>query len=154
MPQSPNPSSPRESIAVARRLFGLQGSVEMSDAEMLASAERLGTCVPEALARWFGPYGSLALVSRALVIAEAEQRALSCVTVESTQSPRLAGIAASAERFGSSAMTDGIIALTAALYELLGRLIGNDLAVQLLDQCAAKARAASTDDVPHTKSDP
>jgi hypothetical protein len=155
VPHSPySPPSP-EWVAEARRLFARSSAANVSDAELLSSAERIGECVPDALARWFGPYGSLALMTRALAIAAAAHRSLGAVTVESSQSPRLVGMAASARTYGAHEIAEGVIALLAALIELLCRLIGDDLALKLLEPCAAPtdraiSNASSNGQGPHT----
>ena len=104
----------------------------------MTSVEYIGTCVPDALARWFGSYGSLALVTRALAITVPEHPALTTVTAASAQSPRLIGLAASARVHGATATANAVTALLASLVELLGRLIGDDLALMLLEPCASR----------------
>jgi hypothetical protein len=147
------------SRAVARRLFLESAGSATDDAALVQAAERTCACVSDGLARWFGPYGSLALVSRALGIAQARHPSLASVNVSSTPSPRFTGFAASAQSHGASAMVDGVVTLLAALDELLGRLIGDDLTRMLLEQCAASSAAdargerATNEDLPHTMSE-
>ncbi|MEO8563856.1 MAG: hypothetical protein ABI601_17385 [bacterium] len=122
---------------MARTIFAAQSEGRTDDDALIESAERIGTCVPDGLARWFGTYGSLALVTRALAIAQAGHPALASVIVSSSPTPRLIGVSASVQSHGTSATADAIITLLATLYELLSRLIGDDMALGLLSQCAA-----------------
>jgi hypothetical protein len=135
-PHSPHRPVSEAALEVARRLFAATDHTRADDAALIASAERICGCVPDGLARWFGPYGSLALVSRALAIAEASHPALAAVSVSTSPAPRLIGVSASAKSYGTAATSDAIITLLATLYELLGRLIGDDMALVLLEQCA------------------
>lgn len=146
MPHAPaRPIAPR-TLDVARGIFGIAETGTAGDAAVLDSSERIAACVPDALARWFGPYGSLALVARALAIAEAEHPALSGVTAASGSSPRLLGLGEAVRTSGSAATAQGIVTWLAALLELLGRLIGDDLALMLLEPCAPALADASAGD--------
>jgi hypothetical protein len=154
MPHSPHRPTSAHAIDVARRVFGSTDDGVAGDDALLESSERIGSCVPDALARWFGPYGSLALVARALAIAESEHPALSGVTAASGASPRLVGLGASAGTHGSLATSQGVIAWLAALLDLLGRLIGDDLALLLLEPCAVSHPDASAGDPRANDSEP
>jgi hypothetical protein len=114
----------------------------MDESARIEMIERLGVCIPEGLSRWFGPYGALALVTRALTSARAKHAALAPVSVTTDAPARaavLAGIGESARLHGSAAVIEGFVAWAAALSDLLGRLIGEDLASRLLRQCAVVA---------------
>jgi hypothetical protein len=86
------------------------------------------------LGRWFGPFGFHALFSRALAEARSQHPALESVRIHSATEPSLDGLAESVERYGADAVTEGIIAMLMAFIDLLSRLIGEDMALKLLDQ--------------------
>ena len=88
----------------------------------------------ENLSRWVGIEGSNALVARALARARADHPALSNVRYTSQSAVCLDGLAESARLHGAGAATDGVVAILTALIDLLGRLIGEDLAMRLVEQ--------------------
>lgn len=69
---------------------------------------------------------------------------MATVEVSSTPSPRLIGVAASARSHGAAATADGVVTLLATLDELLGRLIGADMTLVLLEQCAVPSASDQT----------
>jgi hypothetical protein len=121
---------------IAKRLFALQNGVMPGGDGSAASGEQLFARLLAGLSRWFGPYGSAALVTRALVRAQVEHPALASVVVSSTESPSLTGFTESVQAHGSAACASGVVATLTSLAELLGRLIGDDLAASLLEQSA------------------
>ncbi len=139
MPLAPQASlSPLSDVAreIANRLFARELAGTSDDAARVAAAERICLRVSEGLSRWFGTFGSRALIARALVRAQASHPALAAVTSADEPAPCLSGLAESARAHGAQAATDGVITLLAALADLIGRLIGDDLAASLLDQSA------------------
>ena len=112
---------------------------------MLASIDRVCGRVADSLTRWFGPYGALALLTRALARAQSAQPSLAAITVSSSASPSLNGFAESAKAHGVQATAEGVIALLAVLTDLIGRLIGTDLALNLLEQSAPRSSTPGND---------
>lgn len=88
----------------------------------------------ENLSRWVGVDGSTALFARAIAEAKLEHPALSNVRYSRHSSVCLDGLAESAQIHGSRAAAEGVTAVLTALIELLGRLIGEDLAIRLVEQ--------------------
>ncbi len=86
------------------------------------------------LTRWFGLFGYHALLSRALAEAKRSHQALDDIRIRSATDPCLERLPESVERYGTDAVTEGIIAMLMALIDLLSRLIGEDMALKLLDQ--------------------
>jgi hypothetical protein len=83
------------------------------------------------LGRWIGDGGFGALLERALAKARVEHPVLdeiSCLGEDAS------AIEAAMRPGGSARVSDGLVALVAGLVELLGRIIGADMAVQLVDQ--------------------
>ena len=103
--------------------------------------------VLEDLSRWVGIDGAAALLGRALTHAQADHPALRRVRFAYGSSGCLEGIADSVAAHGARAVADGVAAILIALIELLGRLIGDDMAMQLIEQ-SVPARAPG--DAPST----
>jgi hypothetical protein len=99
-----------------------------------AATERVCGRVSEYLSRWVGTDGSGALFARALASAQAEHPALGNVRYSRQSAVCLDGLAESARTHGAGAAADGVTAILAALIELLGRLIGDDIAIRLVEQ--------------------
>ncbi|MEO7456550.1 MAG: hypothetical protein ABIY52_09840 [Gemmatimonadaceae bacterium] len=121
-------------IKLARQLLGGEIHGEMSDDATIVAAEQVCTVVTAGLSRWFGAYGSHALVTRALASVQASHPALRGVAM--TEAHCLVGLAESASAHGAMATREGVVAMFAALADLLGRLIGDELALSLLQQSA------------------
>ncbi|MEO7520910.1 MAG: hypothetical protein ABIW79_03740 [Gemmatimonas sp.] len=128
---SPPPEhSPGE---LARRLFEYEVA-SAHPGEGTAAAERLIERVYAGLSRTFGAFGAQALLGRAISRASADHPVLAHVTVQGEPTSPVRGITEAAEAHGTEATSDGVIALLTALIQGLGRLIGDDLAVILLEQ--------------------
>jgi hypothetical protein len=137
------------SVDFARRLVTQATGDSTGEAARNSAADAVFVAVADGLARWFGPYGSLALVSRALSSVQRQHAALAGVTVTAsvlTRSPALSGIAECRRSHSEGDVTEGVIAILASLTDLIGRLIGEDLAANLLEQSVARGTAALTND--------
>jgi hypothetical protein len=99
--------------------------------EVAAAAERLCTQLRSGLGRWIGADGYRALLDRALVLVRAEHPALGGVSCLGEDDP---ATAAAAQAYGAREVAAGIVALVAALIELLGRIIGEEMASRLVEQ--------------------
>jgi hypothetical protein len=101
------------------------------------AADRVCRRVSDELAHWIGADGCRALFARALAIAqEGGHPALKKVRISTGPVYCLDGLTDSVSHHGAAAVTDGAAAVLSALIELLGRLIGDDMALSLLDQSA------------------
>ena len=123
----------------------------------LARAVRVCGDVQAGLSRWFGPFGSLALLNRALSRAQADHASLLGVQFSVTDPPRLGGAPDRRAAHDDAATTAGIAAMLVSLSDLIARLIGDDLAINLLTQSVTMipARAAEGDTgAPHDKHQP
>lgn len=146
---SSSPAEPMPASQLAHRLIVGQLQGDADHGAMVAAAERVCTLMPAGMSRWFGPYGSHALMTRALARAAADHPALATVTVDATRNPCLVGLSESATIHGAEAAIAGAVAMLTALATLIGRLIGDDLAGQILEQSltspsTADAVAATT----------
>jgi hypothetical protein len=100
----------------------------------LAVAEMVGRQLATTLSRWFGPYGYHALLTRALADALRSHPALGAVRVKSPTDPAIVGLADASAAHGIDATMEGVTTLLATMVDLLGRLIGEDLAMNLMEQ--------------------
>jgi hypothetical protein len=158
VPVSQGPRSSLSGVAreLAARLFAVELDGASDDAALIAAAERLSERIPAGLSRWFGGYGSLALVTRALA-AQAAHPALSD-TVDVASSPKSgplrSRIDVSARLHDARTTADGLIAVIATLADLIARLIGDDLVVNVLELSAADPAAVISSSPPPPEGGP
>jgi hypothetical protein len=117
----------------ARRLIAREQSGGTAPVDA-APAEQVVRRLSDDLVEWFGPYATHALFTRALARARAEHPVLAAVRVGAPAKPNVEGLADSARTHGVGATAAAAVGLLAALVELLGRLIGDDLAITLVEQ--------------------
>jgi hypothetical protein len=146
-PQAPQPTASR---TAARRLLAREvGGESRLDAaavdEVAAGGDRLVLRVTGGLARSFGAYGALALLSRALARVRVNNPVLATVTVTGVTAAGVpiaadhaigTGLAASGIALGAAATVEGLTAWLAQLIDLLAELIGDDLTATILEQSA------------------
>jgi len=103
-----------------------------------SGADRVCRRVSDELSRWIGRDGCHALFARALATAQTEggHPVLDTVRTSVRSVYCLDGLNESAARHGPEAATEGAAVVLSALIELLGRLIGEDMALSLLEQSA------------------
>ncbi len=164
MPPSHEPGSPSATAReLARHLLSAEangGGSAPAEAESVNAAERLCLEVTGGLSRWFGPFGSQALVARALATVQEQHPVMRDVQVTGTAC--LSGLPDTARSHGATATTDAVVEVMAELAALIGRLIGDDLAISLLQQSmtmsSTSGRAApdavASGDVPQTVNEP
>ncbi len=86
------------------------------------------------LSRWVGTHGSLVLFTRALAEARSEHPMLATLSVRTRSEPVLDGVPESIQTHGAAATADALESLLVTLIGLLGRLIGDDMVMRLLDR--------------------
>jgi hypothetical protein len=119
---------------VARRHWARAGGDTSTPEEVAATAERTCTQLQAGLARWVGTEGYRALIDRALLLARAEHPALGSLSCHGGDQP----LTTAAVRAHSAAeVTAGIVALVVTLIDLLSRVVGEEMAVQLVNQAMA-----------------
>ena len=92
-----------------------------------------------ALRDTLGPDGCSALLSRALAECERTHPVVAHLRGGDGREIRLEGVAAGIQRFGYDAAEAGVEAMVASLLGILGKLIGEDMALRLLDLDAGDA---------------
>jgi hypothetical protein len=115
---------------VARGLWARAAGDTSSAEEVAAAAERTCTQLSLGLGRWVGTMGYRALLDRALILARAEHPALSSLSCAGGEPVTTADVRSE----GAAEVAAGMVALVAALVELLGRIIGEEMALRLVEQ--------------------
>jgi hypothetical protein len=155
MPSPLDPQPPLTPRVTAQRLLvrelGRPATAAAPDvSEVAAAGERLVARVTIGLARSFGPYGAHALLARALVRAQASHPVLTKATLAPVPAAGLTRadgrpsniVGLPATTSATDAM-EGVTAWLTQLADLLGGLIGDDLAATLLEQSAARTDGAA-----------
>ena len=117
----------------ARRLWARASGGSSTPQHVASAAERLFTQSRAGLGRWIGAEGYRTLHDRALGMARTEHPALhglSCLGGDQ------AAIAAAVRANGAAQMADAMVAWVAAMMDVLGRIIGQETAVRLVEQTA------------------
>lgn len=129
-------------VTEVARDFWVRDAVDVSaPEEVIAAAERICVQLQAGLVRWVGTEGYRALLHRVLELARAEHPALSRVSCNGSDEQE---IAAAVRAHGAAEVTAGMVALVATLIDLLSRIIGEGMAVELVNQAvAASPRRAS-----------
>jgi hypothetical protein len=125
--------SPASRAAAQRLVARASESGDAGASDTVAHADRVYRAMGSTLTRWFGPYGYHALLARALAETRPAHPALAAASVKGATDPRLEGIANAATEYGVDATVDAMTDVAAAVVELLGRLIGEDMAARLID---------------------
>jgi hypothetical protein len=119
---------------VARQLWAREGLDAGAPEEMAAAAELGCARLRAGLIRWIGSDGYRALVDRALEQVRAGHPALAGLQC---QAGDVQGVAAIVGVYGAAEVREGILALVALLIDLLSRVIGEEIAVRLVEQAWA-----------------
>jgi hypothetical protein len=100
--------------------------------EVAKAAEQMYTQLRLGLGRWIGVMGYRALLDRALGLARAEYPALAGLSCHGgEEEPE---VAAAVRAHGAAEVAAGMVAVVAVLIDLLGRIIGEEMALRLVEQ--------------------
>jgi hypothetical protein len=91
------------------------------------------------LSRWVGPDGCHALFTRALAQAKPEHPALGQIQLRARSEPYIDGVAATIMAHGDAATAEALESLLVHLVELLGRLIGDDMSMKLIERSVSES---------------
>ncbi|MDQ3699209.1 MAG: hypothetical protein M3373_14485 [Gemmatimonadota bacterium] len=119
---------------LTRRLVAREAA--QGDAPDIAAGAVHAACerAYQALSRWLGANGALALFTRALAQAQAGHPLLRNIRLRTRSEFGLEGVTESIQVHGAAAVAAGLESLLVALLELLGRLVGDDMAARLVEQ--------------------
>jgi hypothetical protein len=135
--------SPASRATAQRLLARASVSDDTGASDPAANADRMYRAMGNMLTRWFGPYGYHALLARALAETRPAHPALAAVDIKGETDPRLDGIANAAVAYGAGATVDAVTDVAASVVELLGRLIGEDMAQKVIDAVMPELRNAA-----------
>jgi len=121
----------RAATDAARRVWARAAGDSRAPEDVTAAAEQLAIQLRTGLGRWIGAQGYRALLARAGGLARAEHPALGGLSWLGEDQP---AITAAGQAQGTGEVTVGPVVLVAALIELLGRIIGEEMAVRLVEQ--------------------
>ena len=127
----PSTSSATEA---ARHLWTRYAGGKTSAEEFATAADQLFSQLEAGLARWVGAEGSRVLRGRALKLAQAQHRALRDFSDGGWDVPV---VVSAVKAHGAPDVAAGFIAVIATLIDLLGRIIGQEMAVRLVEQTGA-----------------
>jgi hypothetical protein len=120
--------------AIVRRLIDTRGSeLTPGESAALATASACDHAYKE-LSRWVGADGCHALFSRALALAVLEHSALSPIRLRARSHPYVDGVSAAIAAEGDAPTAAALESMLIRLVELLGRLIGDDMAANLIER--------------------
>ena len=120
---------------LARRLLESESGGRQEPADIVAAAERVLQRMHEHLARWFGPDGIHALLTRALAEARETHPALAHVQIAPERVLHLKGLTPGVTNAVDAAETSAaLVALITSTIAVLTRLIGEDMVARLLHQ--------------------
>ena len=134
-------SKPNTSAQIVRRLLVREGVPADGEQRVVGEAlQRTCARVHSNLRESMGDDGCTALLARALARTEAKHPALTSIRRISRGNIALDGVASGVETHGAAAVTAAVEALLAALMDVLGNLIGDDMAIRLIELGAPRAR--------------
>jgi len=122
---------------VAQVVWALAAGDAAAPEEVAAAAARTCTELYTGLNRWIGTMGYRILFDRALALARAEHPALG--GLECLGGDQLVTTATQPVD-GAADVAAGMVALVAILVELLGRIVGEEMAVRLVEQTGTEGR--------------
>ncbi|MEX2109331.1 MAG: hypothetical protein WD802_01835 [Gemmatimonadaceae bacterium] len=119
---------------IARRLIESRQSERVRDDTPARAAAAACGYLYRDLARWVGHDGCHALFTRALAQARTEGPVLEQIQLRARSEPYLEGVAETIMAHGDAAPAKALESMLRQLIELLGRLIGDDMAMKLIER--------------------
>jgi hypothetical protein len=132
---------------IARRLIHSRRAGSPGDGSSARAAAAACDRLYGELSRWVGPDGCHALFTRALAQARAEHPALTKIHLQPRSESYIDGVTEAIMADGDAATAEALESMLARLVELLGRLIGDDMAMRLIQRSLVSER----DDTPSEK---
>jgi hypothetical protein len=129
---------------IARRLIESRQSERVRDDTAARAAAAACGYLYRDLARWVGHDGCHALFTRALAQSRTETPVLEQLQLHARSEPYLEGVAETIMAHGDAASADALESMLVHLIELLGRLIGDDMAMKLIERSLAAAERGGT----------
>lgn len=132
--------------ATARRLLAREILADGTSDAAALGAEHVLVELFSTLSRWVGAAGCDALFTRAFVLAAPHHSVLRDVRYKvDNGTPRLERFGDNAREYGSQATTEGATTVLASIVTMLSGLIGEDIAMSLLEEVPPGAAAVASD---------
>ena len=130
------------SLQVARNLLAREAATDNAGGPETVTSAMQRTCsrVVANLRDALGEDGCNALLARALARTERDHPALTTIRRLDGDRIHLDGVDATVEALGVAAVTAAIEALLTSVVDILGRLIGEEMAIRLIDQDRPRSR--------------
>lgn len=115
----------------ARRLWARAVGGSSEPEKVAAGAERVCVQLRDGLTRWVGAHGYRVVLDRALGLTQAEHpvlRGLSCLGEDES------AVTNAVRAHGAGAIAAAMVALIATMIDVLGRAVGEEMAVRLVEQ--------------------
>jgi hypothetical protein len=143
---SPSRDDPAARQTARRLISARRSELAGRDSAARAAAAACDDLYRE-LSRWVGPDGCHALFTRALAQARIEYPALGQIQLHARSEPYIDGVPEAIMAHGDPATAEALESMLVHLVELLGRLIGDDMAMKLIERSlAASDRGDPTSD--------
>lgn len=130
----------RAALKVSRRHWSRVAGTASTPEAIAEAASTLGEQLRSGLSPWIGAEGYAALLERALHDVRSEHPALKEISLSATDAK---ATALAVREHGAYAVAEGIVAVVATVIELLGRIIGVEMALRLVEHWGDRARAES-----------
>lgn len=127
---------------IAHRLIVSSGSARAEGDSAGRAAAAACDHLYHELSRWVGPDGCHALFTRALAQARTDYPVLGQIELRPRSEPYIDGVAATIMAHGDATTAEALESMLARLVELLGRLIGDDMATKLIERSLAASEGA------------
>jgi hypothetical protein len=131
----------RPAREIVRRLIDSRGS-EGAEGDTSARAAA-GDHLYRELSRWVGSDGCHALFTRALAEARKDYPPLGQIKLRAGSEPYIGGVAETVVAYGDTATAKALESMLVRLVELLGRLIGDDMATKLIERSSFASERAN-----------
>ena len=120
---------------LARRLWERAAGDSSAPEDVAVAATRMCTGLRAGLTRWVGAMAYRALIDQALLLARATHPALGSLSCHGEDG---AVTTAAVRAHGAAEVATAMVALVAALVDLLSRIVGEEMAVELVSQAVAR----------------
>lgn len=131
------PNSP-QARQLAHRLIGGSKVAKAQNADSASSVALAFDNLYQSLSRWVGLNGCHALFARAHTHAKAEHPLLENIQLRARTAPYLDGVTETIDEYGVEETVQALESMLVTLIELLGRLIGDDMAQKLIERDLAE----------------
>ena len=127
-------TAPVTARQLASRLVDRETSTGTANTTRASATALAGEGLYRALSRWIGSDGCHALFTRARAQEQAGNRPLESLQLSPRHDPYIVGVEESIGEYGNDATADAIESMIVGMIELLGRLIGVDMATSLIER--------------------